>query len=105
VKIRHPIESREHDDVLMLIDTGADVTLLPGPVATALGLERLPNRYDLLGFDGQDASAEAVMAVMVLQGRTYRGQFLLIDQEWGILGRNILNTFRFTLDGPGRTWG
>jgi hypothetical protein len=37
-------------------------------------------------------------------GRTFRGQFLVIDEETGILGRNILNTLALLLDGPRQTW-
>lgn len=33
------------------------------------------------------------------------GQLLVIDQEVGILGRNILNTVALLLDGPQQTWG
>ena len=33
-----------------------------------------------------------------------RGQFLLIDQEWGILRRNILNAISLILDGPDQSW-
>ena len=37
-------------------------------------------------------------------GRTFRGQFLVIDEEVGILGRNILNALALLLDGPQQTW-
>ena len=37
-------------------------------------------------------------------GRTFRGQFLVIDQQVGILGRNILNALALVLDGPQQTW-
>lgn len=33
-----------------------------------------------------------------------RGQFLLIDQVYGILGRNVLNAISLTMDGPKRQW-
>lgn len=45
-----------------------------------------------------------MVAALVLMGRVYRGQYLLIDEEWGILGRNILNSFSLTLDGPNQQW-
>lgn len=37
-------------------------------------------------------------------GRTFRGQFLVIDEEVGVLGRNILNALALLLDGPQQTW-
>ena len=36
--------------------------------------------------------------------RTFRGQFLLVDQAWGILGRNVLNAVAVLLDGPNLAW-
>ena len=88
----------------MLLDSGADVTLLPRAVAVALQLELLPRRYELVGYDGRGNEAEAVNAILELEGRVYRGQFLLIDDDCGILGRNILNTIVLTLDGPRLAW-
>ena len=46
----------------------------------------------------------AVHAELLMLGRTFRGQFLVIDQEVGILGRNILNALALLLDGPHHTW-
>jgi hypothetical protein len=36
--------------------------------------------------------------------RTFRGQFLLTDQECGVLGRNVLNAVSLLLDGPHLAW-
>jgi len=36
--------------------------------------------------------------------RTFRGDFLAIDQPWGILGRNVLNAISLILDGPRQQW-
>ena len=36
--------------------------------------------------------------------RIFRGQFLLIDQPIGILGRNILNEVSLLFDGPRLEW-
>jgi hypothetical protein len=104
VTIRNPSTEHEVQGVPMLIDSGADVTLIPQQVAVELTLELLSRRYELVGFDGRGGAADAVVAVLSLEGKIYRGQFLVIDQDWGILGRNILNTMTITLDGPRREW-
>jgi hypothetical protein len=36
--------------------------------------------------------------------RRFRGQFLLIDQDLGIIGRNVLNFVSLLFDGPRLTW-
>lgn len=48
---------------------------------------------------------DRLFAPLVLLQRTFRGRLLLIDQEWGILGRDILNHLSLVLDGPNQTWG
>src|SRR4051794_21199079 len=78
--------------VPMLMDTGADVTLLPRTATDQLGATADPDKqYELIGFDGSTSLAQIVHVDLLFLGRTFRGQFLLIDQEWGVLGRNILN--------------
>lgn len=92
-------------DVPMLLDTGADITLVPRHAVVALGVTASPQRfYELVGFDGSKSLAPAVELDLVFLGRAFRGLFLLVDQEWGILGRNILNAVHLSLDGPGLNW-
>ena len=89
----------------MLIDTGADVTLLPLSVARELGVSGSPGKaYELIGFEGSISSALAAHAEMVFLGRRFRGQFLLVDQPAGIIGRNILNSVAMLFDGPRLNW-
>ncbi|MDQ3804020.1 MAG: hypothetical protein M3416_09350 [Acidobacteriota bacterium] len=89
----------------MLLDTGSDATLLPGSVMTELGVAFLTDRsYELSGFEGQTSLAYSVRAEMIFLGLTFRGQFLIAEQEWGIIGRNVLNAVSLSLDGPNLTW-
>ena len=99
VVIRHPEREQSIGDVPMLIDSGADATLLPRSAATSLGLERTGERYQLAGFDGAISESEAVHASSSLFRRNFRGRYLLIDAEVGIIGRDILNHLRLLLDG------
>jgi hypothetical protein len=48
--------------------------------------------------------SEAVRAVVVFPNKTFRGRFLLVESEVGVIGRNILNHVRLLLDGPGLSW-
>ncbi len=88
----------------MLIDSGADATLLPRAAATSLGLTGTGERYQLVAFDSTTSESEAVRADLVFLNKRFRGRFLLIESEIGVIGRNILNHVRLLLDGPALSW-
>jgi len=93
-------------EVPMLLDSGADISLVPQMVADQLGLIITSNQgYELAGFEGSTIIARAVHLELIFCQRTFRGQFLLIDQTWGILGRNVLNAVPLLFDGPRLEWG
>jgi hypothetical protein len=58
----------------------------------------------LEAFDGSKSTAPAITAELLFLGKTFRGQFLLIDSWHGILGRNVLNNLSLLLDGPSLMW-
>jgi hypothetical protein len=92
-------------DVNMLLDSGADVTLIPSFTLKELGKAIVPDKlYELIGFDGNTSFASVVHLELIFCRRAFRGQFLLVDQEWGIIGRNILNSVSLVLDGPNLLW-
>jgi hypothetical protein len=89
--------------VPMLIDTGADVSLLPRSQVESL-IPADARQYELEAFDGSKSTAPAITAELLFLGKTFRGQFLLIDSWHGILGRNVLNNLSLLLDGPSLKW-
>ncbi len=44
------------------------------------------------------------MPISYSMDRRFRGRFLLIDAEVGVVGRNVLNHVRLLLDGPALSW-
>ena len=88
----------------MLIDSGADATLLPKSVIDSLGIVGTGERYPLMSFDGAISEAEAVRADLIFLGKRFRGRYLVIDAEVGIVGRDVLNHVRLLLNGPARHW-
>jgi hypothetical protein len=105
VTLRHPATGASLPDAPMLLDTGADVTLLPRKFVEQLGIAPITDKiYELEGFDGGMKLVEVAIVEMVFLGRKFKGQFLLIDQPLGIIGRNILNAVALILNGPRGTW-
>lgn len=90
-------------DVPMLLDTGADVSLLPRSLVAPLASPDA-KQYELEAFDGTKSTAPAIIVELQFLGKSFRGQFLLIDSWHGVLGRNVLNTLSLLFDGPSRKW-
>jgi predicted aspartyl protease len=105
VDIRNPATGALLSNVPMLIDTGADATLLPLNYVEQLGVAPDEDTlYEVQGFDGEIRFASTARLELFLLGRKFAGQFLLFDQPMGILGRNILNSIPILLDGPRSRW-
>lgn len=74
------------------------------PQSISLGLLQGQEAYELMGFDGSLSVARAVRLDLLFLRRSFKGRFLLINQEWGLLGRDILNHESLLFDGPGLSW-
>ena len=92
-------------DVPLMIDTGADTTLLPANAVARLGVRADPAlACELIGFDGNRTTAQAVDLEMLFLRKAFRGRYLLIDRDQGILGRDVLASLVLLLDGPAGEW-
>jgi hypothetical protein len=89
----------------MLIDSGADVTLIPQQSVTLLGVSLEPDTgYEVTSFDGKKSIAQVVSLDVIFLRRAFRGRFLVSNQEWGIVGRDVLNHVALLLNGPQLMW-
>lgn len=105
VTVRSSTNGASATDVPMLIDSGSDVSLLPRDFIVGLiGAVQESAHYEIEGFDGTKSVAPAVQVEIEFLGKLFRGQFLIIDGRMGIMGRNVLNSIRLSLDGPALTW-
>lgn len=105
VTLRDPETNTTVADVPMLLDSGADVTLIPRRFITPLGRQIDPAvGYEIMGFDGRKSVVQVVTLHLVFLRRVFKGQFLVSDQEWGILGRDVLNHVAIVFNGPALTW-
>lgn len=105
VTLRNSGDGNTVTDVPMLIDSGADVRLVPQQSVTLLGARVDPDTgYEVMGFDGKKSLAQAVSLDLIFLRRVFRGRFLASNQEWGVVGRDILNHVAVLLDGPQLVW-
>src|SRR5215472_324201 len=101
--VRGP-NSHVYRDLPLLIDTGADASVIPRFVAEAVGADIRSSDITLRFYDGTEMRSEvAEMEVEFLRYR-FRGPFLVGDATYGILGRNTLNLLVLTHDGPSLVW-
>src|SRR5947199_6969299 len=105
VTLRSPNGTTTSPDILLLLDTGADVTLLPRAAVERLGVPvQTDQSYELMGFDGTRSIAPFADLDMIFQRWAFRGRYLLIAEERGVLGRDVLNHLSLLFDGPGHQW-
>jgi predicted aspartyl protease len=83
----------------MLVDTGADCTLVPTSIARRLELPRI-DVIGLTGGGGARSRATVHAASIELGGLRLLARIVAFVDE-AILGRDVLNRAVVTLDGPG----
>lgn len=106
VTVRNPETGTEISDIPMLLDSGADVTLLPATVVDELKLQvNTEKGTELADFDGNAKRvAYPALATMEISGIRFTGQYLPCDSRVGVIGRNILNFIVLELNGPSLMW-
>lgn len=105
VTLRNPATGVLLSDVPMLIDTGADATLVPSHAIEQLDINAEEDSdFEVQTFDGEIKRLKLAKLELFLLGRKFAGEYLLVDRPIGILGRNILNNIRILLDGPRGKW-
>ncbi len=106
VTLRNPQNGSVIPNIPLLIDTGADATLLPLSAVKKLGVEiEVDSEFEVQVFDGETKLLRVARLDLLVFNKTFKGEYLLIDRPEGILGRNILNHIRLLLDGPQQEWG
>jgi predicted aspartyl protease len=86
----------------MLVDTGADATLVPAQIVHRLGLPAV-DVVAISGVDGLKQRATVHLAWVELAELRVEARIIAFADE-AILGRDVLNQRIVTLDGPGLTF-
>lgn len=103
--LRSPETGEMVSNIPMLLDTGADLTLVPRVAVDQLGILAIPDEQcELMGFDGTRSLADVVVLDLILFGKAYRGRYLLSEDATGVVGRNVLNHLTIEFDGPALMW-
>jgi len=104
ISIKNPDTGSTLNGVSVLLDTGADISVLPKSVVDALGLPVGESSYEVMAYDNSVSEHPAVRAEVVFLHKRFKGQFLVLDQGVGVLGRDVLNHVLLILDGPNLEW-
>ncbi len=105
VTLRNFEKTAEVSNVPMLLDTGADATLLPYSFVEKLGIDLTKGKiYELEGFDESKSHSRVIRLQMIFEERSFQGEFLTINQNHGIIGRNVLNSLKIIFDGQNLQW-
>jgi len=99
--VRCPTTGRQAENVPAQVDTGADRTVLPRSVVTALELVQV-GQFLCEGFGSQIMELPLYLVEVRLHDlppvlvRAALGE----REQWVLLGRDVLNAHRLLLDGP-----
>lgn len=91
-------------EVPFLLDSGADVSVVPLAAASAVRAPVGPPSTAIQFLAGREILVpHAELAIEFLSYR-FRGAFLVVESSYGVVGRNVLNAIALTLDGPRLEW-
>lgn len=101
--LSNPNTGKTATDVPMLLDSGADVTVLPASVVAQLGATPV-SMVETRVFDGTTFMSPVVHVDLRLGKSRFPGRYITSDADVGFIGRDILNSVILELNGPALFW-
>ncbi|HRQ41374.1 MAG TPA: retroviral-like aspartic protease family protein [Chloroflexota bacterium] len=104
IQVAGVVHSRPRVTISAILDTGADLTAVPETLVDRLNL--FPTgRMVVEDVNGQTTVAETYMIKLKIADKTIsEHKVLLTGLDFGIIGRDLLNTFYLLLNGPEGTF-
>jgi hypothetical protein len=102
ITLRNPAGGAEIRDLPGQLDTAADRTVVPHAVALALALH-VWGRVTVVGFGGPPVETPLYSAELGIHTHAPAPLRVIASpsEAWVLLGRDVLNSHRLLLDGPG----
>ena len=98
------LDGGQASDALLLLDTGADVSVVPRVGVEGTGTAVRRSNIAIEGYGGGRALCDLADLEVEILGYGFKGAYVVGDAAFGIVGRDILNLLVLQLNGPGREW-
>ncbi|MBC7804994.1 MAG: hypothetical protein H7145_02470 [Akkermansiaceae bacterium] len=107
VELTHLVSLKKVGGIRMVIDTGADINIVPHSALSELAIEEsevASTGFGLSGFGGGGEEAKLVRLKLHFIGKTFTDNYAVADLPYGTVGRDVLNLLRIVFDGPRQVW-
>ena len=101
ISLRNPATGQTHSNLPAQLDTAADRTVIPASLVELLDLHQVSTTL-ASGLGGATYQLAVYIALLEVHDRPAIPVQVLAHpaESWVLLGRDVLNAFRLTLDGP-----
>jgi predicted aspartyl protease len=106
IEVSNPYDSKNKlKNVKAILETGAGVTSIPESIIKELGSLQYTTISVRSPLDRNRIISKRLYSVIIeLDGQENEVEVLTIPRDYAIIGRDILNQYKITLNGPEETW-